>query len=272
MEPEATTTLPPIKVQIADDIRMQIERGDLQPGDPLPALHELADGWECSITSARDAVDLLKQQGLITGGRGKVPVVRPRHRRVVRDSARHQLEKDLAAAPEDVRRQHGEAEDDLGDSIRDLNFSTDYSEIQAGPKLAEVFSCSPEEFLLQKRYETSDKRGTRLAYSVAYVPVRLIEGNQELFDAGHEPWPGGAQHQFRTVGIEIGKMVDEVTSSMPTTADVQRWKLDAGVPMIHVRRISIDTSGHVVEVSDAQYPADRTKLRFTTPLKLWGEN
>ena len=34
---------------------------------------------------------------------------------------------------------------------------------------------------------------------------------------------------------------------------------------------SVDTGGNVVEVSDAQYPADRTELRFSTPLKPWSE-
>ena len=58
---------------------------------------------------------------------------------------------------------------------------------------------------------------------------------------------------------------------MPTTVDAQRWDLEPGVPLLLVRRISIDTTGRAVEVSDAQYPADRTLLRFTTPLRPWSD-
>lgn len=271
MEPEPTGVTPSIALQISDDIRMSIERGDLRPGDPLPTLQELRDKWRTSMTTARAAIDMLKTQGLITGGRGKPPEVRGPQRRVVRDSARHQAEKDLALAPEEIRRGHGEAEDDLGDSINDLKFLSDYSIVSASPELADVFGCPPGEPLLRKLYETSDQAGTRLAHSVSYVPVWLIEANPVLLSDECEPWPGGAQHQFKTVGIEIARMIDEVEAFMPTTVDVQRWALDKGVPMLLVRRISIDTQDRVVEVSDAQYPADRTKLRFRTPLTLWGE-
>lgn len=269
MEPEATPVSAPIQLRIADDIRMKIERGDLQPGDPLPTLHELTTEWDCSVTSARNAIALLKQQGLISGGRGRAPVVRRPLRRVVRDSARHQAEKDFALEPESVRRHHGEAEDDLGDSLQALKFRSDYSIQPAGPELAAVFACEPGDQLLRKEYETSDPSGIRLAHSVAYVPVRFIEAKPELLSADCEPWPGGGQHQFLTVGIEIARMVDEVRAFMPTTVDMQQWALDDGVPMLCVRRISIDTKDRVVEISDAQYPADRTELRFTTPLTLW---
>jgi hypothetical protein len=43
----------------------------------------------------------------------------------------------------------------------------------------------------------------------------------------------------------------------------------AGVPIIFCRRISIDTQDRVVEVSDADYLADRAELQFVTPLKPW---
>ena len=41
------------------------------------------------------------------------------------------------------------------------------------------------------------------------------------------------------------------------------------MPIIVCRRISIDTDGRVVEISDADYPADRTELHFVTPLRAW---
>jgi GntR family transcriptional regulator len=258
-----------MKVQIADDIRMKIERGTLKPGDELPTLNELVAEWDCSITTAREAIDLLKEQALITGGRGKPPVVRLPHKRIVRDASRHQTEKDLVLQPEEVRRGHGEAEDDLGDSIRNVRFHTDYTIIPADRDLASVFDIPVGAELLRKTYETSSRAGIRLAYSTGYVPVSLIEYNPILLTADCEPWPGGAQHQFHTVGIEIARVEDQVTAFMPTTVDIQRWKLDKGVPMLKVRRISIDTKSRVVEISDAQYPADRTELHFTTNLKLW---
>jgi GntR family transcriptional regulator len=76
-------------------------------------------------------------------------------------------------------------------------------------------------------------------------------------------------HQLSTVGIEVARIVDEVTARMPTTVEAQLWDLPDGVPIIFCRRISIDADDRVVEVSDADYPADRTELQFVTPLKPW---
>jgi GntR family transcriptional regulator len=107
---------------------------------------------------------------------------------------------------------------------------------------------------------------------VSHIPLALVEGNPALLDPDREPWPGGTQHQLSTVGIEIMRIVDEVTARMPTTVEVQLWGLPDGVPLIFCRRISIDADGCVVEISDANYPADRTELHFITPLKPWPRN
>lgn len=76
-------------------------------------------------------------------------------------------------------------------------------------------------------------------------------------------------HQLSTVGVEVMKVVDEVTSRMSTTVERQLWGLETGIPMILIRRISYDANKKIVEISDAQYPADRTKLEFVTELKKW---
>jgi GntR family transcriptional regulator len=270
MAPELTAVPAPIHLRIADAIRIRIEEGQLQPGDALPTLHELAAQWSCSITSVRGALALLRTQGLVSGGRGQPLRVRVPRRLVIRDSSRHQTEKDLACLSEEERRQHGEAEDDLGEPLKNLDFYPEFRRVTASPELAGVFGIEPGSDLLQKQYETRDRTGwPRRAYSVSYVPVELLTANPALLSEDCEPWPGGAQHQFSTVGIEIGHVTDEVRAVMPTTVDAQRWDLEDGVPLLIVRRISTDTAGRVVEVSDAQYPADRALLRFHTPLDPW---
>lgn len=270
MEPQLTAVRAPIQLQIADDIRVQIERGDLAPGDSLPALHELAERWHTSIASARSAIALLKQQGLITGGRGKAPVVRSPHRRIVRSSDRHQVEKDLVLRSEEERRKNGAAEIDLGVPLNQLDFVATYDVIDATDVLAEAFKVAPTIRILRRLYTTDDRtRGHRQSWSVSYVPYDLISGNPDLLTSDCEPWPGGTLHQLHTVGIEVVRIIDEVSAAMPTTAEVHQWGMDDGVPLLLVRRISIDTTERVVEISDARYPADRTELQFSTQLAKW---
>jgi GntR family transcriptional regulator len=270
MAPELTEVPAPVHLRIADDIRIKIETGELRPDDQLPTLQELADQWRCSVTSVRGAMALLRSQGLISGGRGQPLRVRVKPRIVVRDSARHQREKDLALASLEERRQHGEAEDDLGVPLSETDFHCEYRVMPASDELAAVFGIEPGTDLLRKQYEIKHKTGwLRLAYSISWTPVSLLEANPELLSSDCEPWAGGAMHQFRTVGIEPAEIVDKVRAIMPTTVDVQRWGLEPGVPLLTVRRITIDADKRVVEVSDAFYPADRTLLRFTTPLTPW---
>ena len=259
MEPQKTPARSPIAVRIADDLRIQIDSGQLQPGDALPTLHQLAEQWSCSITSTRTAIDLLKKQGLITGGRGKAPSVRIPPRQVVRTSKRHQKEKDIVLETEDVRSRRGLAQDTL-------ELTADYQTVPAGEKLAEAFGIDPADELLQRVYEHSDPRTERLeAWSISWIPMKLIESNPAIADPANAAWPGGTLHQLYTVGIEVIEVIDDVTAAMPSTVDVERWQLPDGVPMIWCRRTSIDTEGRVVEVTDAQYPADRTILNFRTP-------
>jgi len=58
---------------------------------------------------------------------------------------------------------------------------------------------------------------------------------------------------------------------MPTTAEAKQWDLEEGVPMLRIRRTSIDMDGRTVEITDADFPADRTELKFVTNLTPWRE-
>ncbi|MCZ4125979.1 GntR family transcriptional regulator [Streptomyces sp. H39-S7] len=270
MEPQPTAVQAPIHLRIADDLRMQIERGQLAPGASLPTLSDICERYACSMNSARSAVSLLKAQGLITSGRGKAPVVRIAPGKVVRSSERHQVEKDLARRPEGERSAIGEAETNFSMSIADQVFTSTYTTIEADAQLAEVFGISVNAAVLQRRYVSKNSgTGHLLSFSTSYMPVSLISANPDLLDETKEPWPGGTMHQLSTVGVEIMSIVDQVTGRMPTTVEAQQWALPDGVPLLICRRISRDADNRTVEVSDAEYPADRTELRFVTPLKSW---
>lgn len=272
VEARPTPVEAPIQLRIADDIRMRIERGELQPGDSLPTLAQLCDRWDCSMNSARGAVNLLKAQGLITVGRGRAPIVRIPPARVIRSSERHQTEKDLAVRSLEERAAIGEAETNLAMSIAEQHFTAAYDLVPAEGELAALLHVDAGTTLLRRRFESADRHtGILLSASVSYIPKSLLERNPALLDERSEPWPGGTQHQLATVGIEITCMIDRVTARMPTTVEAQQWGLPDGVPVLFCRRLAIDQHDRTVEISDAHYPADRTELRFSTRLDAWTE-
>jgi len=57
--------------EIADDIRSQIASGVLSLNDPIPSTSELMKQYGVSTTAARNAVELLRREGLVEGTAGK---------------------------------------------------------------------------------------------------------------------------------------------------------------------------------------------------------
>ncbi len=269
-DPRRTPVRPDKQVQIADDLRIRIEQGDLKPGDELPPVSDLISTYACSTAAARAAIELLKQQGLVSGGRGKPPRVRTQPIVVTRWSSRHQQEKDMVLRPADDRARDGVAETDLGKAIEDVDFSARYAKTVASEKLAKAFGVDREIELLERTFEWKDKRsGQRLLWSVSYLPYSLVESRPDLLDETRAQESGSTQYQLYTLGIELAEVKDVVSARMPTTVEMELWGLEKGTPLLVVRRISIDTGHRIVEVSDAEFPADRTELGFTTKLENW---
>jgi hypothetical protein len=124
--------------------------------------------------------------------------------------------------------------------------------------------------LLRRRFTSTDPRtGNLLSDSVSYIPKAFVEANPAILDERNKPWQGGTLHQLSTVGIEIMKVVDEVTARMPSSSEADSWDLPSGIPLLFCRRLSYDHADTLIEISDAWYPADRTELRFVTPLTPW---
>jgi len=57
--------------QIVEQIEESVQRGDLKPGDQLPAERELAEQFGVSRTAVREAVKALREKGLVEAYPGK---------------------------------------------------------------------------------------------------------------------------------------------------------------------------------------------------------
>lgn len=65
----------PIYQRIAAALRAQIDSGELAVGDPLPSTRRLMEIHAASNNVVRNAVDLLRQEGLVYGQPGKAVYV-----------------------------------------------------------------------------------------------------------------------------------------------------------------------------------------------------
>ncbi|MCP2343377.1 GntR family transcriptional regulator [Actinomadura rupiterrae] len=270
MRSEPATGVLPVHHQIANDLRERIQSGELQPGARLPTIGDLQRDWGCSDGVVREALAVLRSEGLIASSRGKASTVRVPPTRIKLRTGFAQEQKDLVLRPRAERAKRGAIEMISGVPIEEVISTHRYEVVAANPDLSEEFGIAEGGELLRRTYEMTDpKTRHRLSFSISYIPLELIRDNPALLDEENEPWPGGHLHQLYTVGIEVGKFIRSVIAEQPTVGDRQRWGMDEGVPMLRVRTRSIDINDRVVELSDAWYPADRTELVYAEKLARW---
>jgi DNA-binding transcriptional regulator YhcF (GntR family) len=66
----------PLYQQVADDLRAQIAAGLLEPGHSLPTADGLGRSYGVGVDAARDALSLLRDEGLVETRRGHPARVR----------------------------------------------------------------------------------------------------------------------------------------------------------------------------------------------------
>ncbi|MER7445244.1 GntR family transcriptional regulator [Micromonospora avicenniae] len=263
----------PRYVQLAEELREKIQRGELPAGEPLPSEPELAEQTGISRTSVRNAIRQLREWGLVRAEQGRGTFVRrPKVRVKRRNIERYQWEKGRVHEPEETRRQTGGTEHDTGLTVNDLKFHAKYQELPAPAEIADVFGIPAGTKLLQRTYWTSAKaEDAPLSMSRSYLIYDLVASNPDLLSDANEPWPGGTHHQLWTVGIEVDRITDHVVARPPAPDESEILRTESGDWVLVLRKVSTSTDGKVVEVADAVYPADRTELVYNIQLNRWSQ-
>jgi GntR family transcriptional regulator len=93
----------PIYEQIARQIKEQIIRGELQPGEALPSIRNLARELQISVITTKRAYEELEREGFIEAVGGKGSFVSGANRELIREKRLRLLEAKLAEALRDAR-------------------------------------------------------------------------------------------------------------------------------------------------------------------------
>jgi GntR family transcriptional regulator len=242
----------PMYRQIAEDLRRQIEDGELAPGQQLRTELELREKYDASRNTVRDAIKWLITRGLVetrpgqgtfvvekiepyvttlsdpdTGGSGEVGVYEAEamRRRKASSSA--------------VRLEIQEANDQM---IGEL----------ALPEGATVVSRHQRRFI----------DGTPWSMQTSFYPLTLVErGATDLLRAPNID-KGTMAYLHETLGIEQAGWRDTITVRAPDEAEVRFFRLpdDGRVPVIETRRTAFDRDDIAVRVTVSVYPADRNQF------------
>jgi GntR family transcriptional regulator len=242
--------------QIADDLREAVRRGELAPGSQLPSEQELIERHGVARGTIRQAINLLKSEGLVETehGRGsfvraRLPVRRLGHDRFLR---RHRDSGKAAFIAE----QEGEGRTPTVEVL-------ELGRRKASAEVAGWLGIEPgAAVLIRRRRYRADGQPMELATS--WIPWNLARGTaMTRADTG----PGGVYARLEETGHELERFHEEIVARMPTEAEVQALQLPGGVPVMRLVRVAYDKSGIAVEACDTVLAADRYVLDYELPAR-----
>lgn len=240
--------------QIADSIRHSIDSGALAPGQKVPSESQLMAEFGVAQGTVRQALSLLRSQGLVVAehGRGVFVRTKPKIRRLAHDRfARSHREAGKAAYLADAERMGIEPSVDVyfvGPEKADATVAALLG-IRSGTKV-----------LVRRRRYFADDHPTELATS--YIPWKIAAGTEMTHvDTG----PGGIYARLEEAGHNLGRFTEEVTARMPTEAEVRSLQLASGTPVLSLMRVAYDTQDRPVEICDTVMASDRYLLSYELP-------
>ena len=240
--------------QIADHLRDAIGQGRLAPGDQLPSEAQLMAHYGVARMTARNALRLLQDEGLITAehGRGVYVRARPPVRRLASDRFAQRHRKEGKAAFDIEAEQHG-----VTPQVDQLTVT----EATAPPEVADRLKVSENSpVLVRNRRYLLDGRPVETA--ISYVPADLARGTPI---ADPNPGPGGIYARLEEQGNTLERFTEEVSARMPTPEEVRRLALPPGVPVFRLVRTAYDIDGRAVEVCDTIMSAEAYVLNYELP-------
>jgi GntR family transcriptional regulator len=235
--------------RIADDLRTQILSGDLVPGSVLPSETELVRRYGSSRGPVRQAISLLRSEGLIDSrqGRGVFVRQRPAARRLSIEGMADRVN----GAVDSVEEIGGRLE------VRRYAPTAAPAEIAhrlALPEGARVLARSFRFFVEDRPALLSD----------SYIPYDLVKGTP-VEDPENEPWPGGMLVQLRSLGIDVREITEDVATRTPTPDELHELSLRPGTPVFEVTR-TIHTADQPVATSRLVIAGDRDVLSYRNPI------
>ncbi|KOX12778.1 GntR family transcriptional regulator [Saccharothrix sp. NRRL B-16348] len=242
--------------QIAAMLREAVRSGALAPGEQLPSEAQLIEHFGVARMTVRNALQELRNEGLVMAEHGKGTFVRPMPpvRRMASDRFARKHRKDGKAAflveADKVGYQPG----------------VDQISVTRGipPRgVAERLRLEPDaEVVIRARRYLADGRPVETA--VSYIPAAMATGTRiEEPDSG----PGGIYARLEEQGYVLDKFTEEVGARMPTPDERRTLEIGDGVPVLLVLRTAYDTDGVAVEVCDTVKVAPAYLLEYDFPAR-----
>jgi GntR family transcriptional regulator len=243
---------------IADTIRRQIESGELPPGAQIPSERDLASTYGTARNTAREAIRILADAGLVITDQGKGSFVRPLTPPIRLGNDRYSpryRETGLSPFLLECTRQGKKGRFEV------LNVDR----VQPPSDVAERLGVSARTKSVLRReniFYADDDPVTRVT---TYIPWSMVRGTGLLHaEVPHQLGIHGVLEQQHHVMTRIR---EEVSARMPRPDEIVALRLRPGVPVLDVWHASIDQDGQPYELTRFVMRGDMTGLLYDVPVE-----
>ncbi|MFJ3337210.1 GntR family transcriptional regulator [Streptomyces sp. NPDC086766] len=235
--------------RIADSLREAIQSGEYGPGDRLPGENELMAAHGVARMTARQALSVLRDEGVAEARKGAgvfVRAFRPLRRRGIQRLSQEQWGSGRSIWSADIENRALEVD------------QVAVSEEAAPERISAVLDLAAEETVcVRRRRFVLDGKPVLLATS--YLPTSVVAGSaitQE--DTG----PGGTYARLAELGCKPVHFREEIRSRMPSKEEAAQLNISAGTPVILICRTAFADEGRPVEINEMTLDAASYILEY----------
>lgn len=230
----------PKYLQIAAQLRRDISDGKFKPDNRLPAETALADRFHVSPITLRQALGMLRAEGLIESRHGIGTFVRESHR--LQRRSRHR---------------YGRARSDQRVLTTHLRHVIAFAgRAPVPPAIAAVMNMEPgSEVVIRRRHLYDRDTGRPVEVGASYLPLDIAGGtfleeptvvSKALFLCIEE-----------LTGKRYATARDHWIARLPSVEEAAVLQLPTGAPVMQVIHVARADDGTLLEVSESVWPADR---------------
>lgn len=241
----------PMYRQIAEDLRRQIEAGELAPGAQLRTELELREKYDASRNTVRDAIKLLITRGLVETRPGQGTFVVQKIVPFITT---------LTGDPE-----AGES----GPYLREVEAKRRSPKATAPRvEIQQADTDQTAELRLEagatvvSRHQQYRIDGTPWSLQTSFYPFGLVEQGATRLIEANDITEGAVEYLRKTAGIKQVGYRDTITVRPPDGTEARFFGLadDGRVSVIETRRTAFDEHETPIRLTISTYPADRNQL------------
>jgi GntR family transcriptional regulator len=248
----------PASRRIADELRERIAAGDLSPGAKLPSERDMAEQYGTARNTAREAIRLLADDGLVIAEHGRgvfvrrpVPLIRlgnDRYSPKYRESGQSPFMIECAKQGKTARFEVLSIE-----RIQPTGDVADRLNVSAGTRSV---------LRRENVFYADDDPVQRVT---TYIPWEIAKGSGLEEDI--VPHPYGIHGVFEDKGFVMARIQEEVTARMPRPDERTYLKLSPGVPVIDVLHTSVTSEQKPYELTRFVMRADMNGVYYDAPVE-----